>query len=119
MRPDRKQISLPNWAAWGEDGFVEVDPDVVYPIYLEALKVKKPDRYWLEVARRCFTEDLRRVHGPGLKLRILRRPDWRLDKFPKGAGAEAGSAEFRRHYRKLEAEAPPPAPKPTKVAQAG
>lgn len=76
-------------------------PDIVYPLYLKKLGVKHPSettQYWLEVARRCFTTDLRaRVDGR-LRLRILGDDDWRLSNFPPGDGAERGAQAFRRHY---------------------
>lgn len=104
---------LPGWAVWGEDSdgiYVAVDPNVVYPLWLEKLGVEKAARtqYWLEVARRCFTEALKEHLAPsGVKLdrlRILKGEPWRLANFPPGEGEQAGSLGFRRHWLRLKRE---------------
>src|SRR4030065_610084 len=97
-------LKIPNWSFVEDAGsiqFLVIDPDVVYPLVLGLLK-QEPDRYWLEVARRCLTAALLDAGGHGINVRILNRPQWALDKHPNGDGAEAGAAEFRRHYETIK-----------------
>jgi hypothetical protein len=104
---------LPEWAAWAEDEdglYVAVDPNVVYPMWLDKLGVGKAARtqYWLEVARRCFTEALKERLAPSgvplERLRILKGEAWRLVNFPAGEGEQAGSLGFRTHWLRLKRE---------------
>ena len=60
--PD-SQAGLPRWARRGDDGMIEVDPDQAYPLYLGLLGVQTLDQFWLEVARRCLTADLKALLG--------------------------------------------------------
>lgn len=80
---------------------VEIDPDIAYPAMLKELKCDKIDRYWLEVARRCFQEDIIRIMGKPIRFYIMRRENWALAKFPEGDGEFNGSAFFRRHYNQI------------------
>ena len=93
-----------------EDGTVFVAPGLAYEEALTALGVTDRTQYWLEVARRCCTERLHiavkgsldlmnAIGGTGLHLRILRDDNYRLDLYPEGEGAEAGSRGFRKHYQ--------------------
>lgn len=54
---------LPEWASFNDDdGRIEIDPDIVYPIFIEKTGLEA-DQYGAEVARRCATEELRRAVG--------------------------------------------------------
>lgn len=98
------KMRYPEWAAVEVINgvqFLVIDPQVVYPMVLGLLK-QKPDRYWLEVARRCLTTALRDMVGAGINVRILNRPEWALAKHDEGLGAALGSADFRRHYETIK-----------------
>lgn len=102
---------LPEWAIYNsKTGFVEVDPDVVYPkflIFIEehdkecaAQKVAtNPTQYALELARTVFTRALKKImydngpvcrangtgRGEKLFLRILAKDKkWALKNYPVG-----------------------------------
>ncbi len=79
---------LPNPPSWAtlnqETGFYEVDPDVVYPMYLEKLGITEITQHALELARRCFTKDLHQGIKGILRIRILKKPRWALIKYPVG-----------------------------------
>lgn len=90
---------LPGWASkHGEK--IHIDPDKAYPLYLDKLgHAHEPDQYWLEVARRCFTEDLHQiVKGPMHLVIEAKSGQWALRNFAEGAGAVAGANEFRQYY---------------------
>lgn len=81
--------NLPEWATYSKaEDIVLVDPDVVYPLYLDKLGYDRKllTQAHLEVARLCFTEDLFQRTGKGLRLRILKKEDetWRLDNYLPG-----------------------------------
>lgn len=103
--------NLPEWASLNpDDGFVEVDPDVVYPLWLEKMEKlekldptlkgisEKPTRHALEAARLIFTRALKAIMyahgGKFLNLRILNKGKkekgkripgkWALMNFPVG-----------------------------------
>lgn len=98
---------LPEWASVNkQDGFIEVDPDVVYPKVLTEFKdllgdeprlamLTETTQWTLEIARKTFTRDLLLITGPGLNLRILKNEDWKLANFPAG---ERPPLEFRTFY---------------------
>lgn len=68
--------NLPDWASYNKaEDIVEVDPDVAYPLYLKKLGWDKGTltQNRLECARRCFTEDLLKITGKGLHLRIIKK----------------------------------------------
>lgn len=92
---------LPAWAKRNGDA-IEVIPSFVYPYYMEKLGVEEVTQYWLEVARRCMTEDLKKIVGGPLHIRILKDLAWRLENFPVGDGDERGRTEFRKHYNKIK-----------------
>jgi len=78
-----------------------VDPDKAYEVWLERTGLVG-DQYGLEVARRCFTEELHRLanYKP---IRVVIDPrdgKWALKNFPPGLGADRGAAEFRRYFTK-------------------
>lgn len=92
---------LPEWATYNsKTGFVDVDPDVVYPKFLvfieehdkecAAQKVAtNPTQYALELARTVFTRALKKImydNGGGkLFLRILAKDKkWALKNYPIG-----------------------------------
>ena len=88
-----KNLQLPEWASLNTDkksryfGCVEIDPDVVYPKFLKAMKAK-PTQNSLECARRCFTRALKETvksQGGGfLHIHILKRDKWALKNYPEG-----------------------------------
>jgi hypothetical protein len=80
---------LPRWAKMNPaSGMIEIDPDVVYPLFLKVLGYEKViAQTTLESARLCFTHLLHTVVGNNMKtmrVRILKRPKWRLDKYKPG-----------------------------------
>lgn len=83
-----------------------VDPDLAYPALLKELApflhLKNDDavtQYALEVARRCFTEDLKRIVKGPIVIQILAKDKkWALRNFPSGPGASAGANNFRLYY---------------------
>ena len=84
-----KTDNLPEWATYNQaEDIIIVDPDVVYPLYLDKLGYDRKllTQAHLEVARLCFTEDLFKITGKGLCLRILKKEDeiWRLDNYLPG-----------------------------------
>ncbi len=97
-----KIMGGPPWARRiGKDHY-EVEPSVVYPLFLERLAME-PTQFSLEVARRCMTEELKKAVGRPFRLRIAPDPEWRLENFEPGEGAPAGAAMFRRYYPRLGA----------------
>lgn len=94
---------LPRWARHADDGFIEVDPDQAYPIYLALLGIDLDDidRFWVEVARRCMTADLKALLGTPLYLRIKDSRHWALATLPIGGGAALGAASFRTFYARI------------------
>lgn len=68
-----KTDNLPEWAKYKKnDDIIVVDPEVVYPIYINKLGYdpNKLTQNQIECARRCFTEDLQILAGGSLHLRI-------------------------------------------------
>lgn len=97
--------ALPQWARWAEDGeTVLVDPDQAYPIYLALLGIEldDADQFWVEVARRCLTADLKTLLGAPLHLRITDSRRWVLASLPAGGGAALGASSFRTFYARIE-----------------
>lgn len=95
---------LPSWAKLDKNGKVEVDPDVVYPLFLDALEYpgNKPTRTQLETARRCLTEVLKVDYEIGpFTLRILKRERWALKNFDL---PDDGGNRFRREYERIKRE---------------
>jgi hypothetical protein len=102
--PD-SQAGLPRWARRSADGLVEVDPDVAYPVYLALLGIDldEVDQFWLEVARRCLTTDLKARLGTPLAIRILEGSGrYALASLPPGGDAALGAATFRTFYARIE-----------------
>ena len=96
---------LPRWARRGADDMIEVDPDLAYPIYLALLGINLDDvdRFWVEVARRCLTTDLKALLGTPLCVRILAGSGrYALAAVPPGGGAALGAATFRTFYARIE-----------------
>ena len=94
---------LPRWATRADDGFIEVDPDQAYPVYLALLGIDldDADQFWAEVARRCMTADLKARCGTPLYLRIKDSRHWLLSALPMGGGAALGAATFRTFYARI------------------
>ena len=116
------EFKLPNWAEWRDDGAILIDPNKVYPLYLAQLKVirdasdpfrdrERITQFWLEVAQRCVTEDLKRwaitQGAKGLHLAWRRDPRWafrqfQLARYSDGShSADRGRAEFRLYYNRI------------------
>ena len=97
MKAPKWVAGLPEWAVFNEaDGFVEVDPDVVYPLFLDGAE---PSQVGLETARLKFTKILRDEIAPEdirLNLRILSRPHWALINFPVGEGTMPSIAKMHK-----------------------
>ena len=88
MKRPKWAADLPEWATFNEtDGRVEVDPDVVYPLFLAGAE---PTQISLDAARKKFTKILRDEivpTGQDLYLRILQKDEkWALKNFPVGDG---------------------------------
>lgn len=107
--------ALPTFAQY-VDGRVEVDPGVVYPQYLAELAECREgvdkNQYWVEVARRCMTHDIKMAIGGGFTLKLAnpvhKNDAWALHKLPEregeapGLSALLGSAEFLTHWNALQ-----------------
>lgn len=96
MKKPKWAAALPEWAMFNEgDGFVEVDPDVVYPLFLNGAE---PTQVLLERARLEFTRILRDEIVPAdkiLNLRILAKDKgWALINFPVGEGTMPSIAKM-------------------------
>lgn len=91
------ESNLPSWATKLPDGRIQVDPDVVYPLFMDALGYEEPTQAALEVCRRCFTEALFEIAGKGLHVHIMKRDRWALRNFPQGA-----PINFRGEYNRLK-----------------
>lgn len=97
-----KMAGLPAWAV-PRRRHVEIVAAAAYPTVLARLGVAEISQYWLEVARRIALQEVKTaMAGRVSRIRIKRDPMWSLGRFPEGAGAEAGAAEFRRHYARLK-----------------
>ena len=81
-----------------------IDPDQAYPAYLALLGIDldDADQFWVEVARRCFTTDLKALLGTPLHLRIKDSRHWVLATLPVGGGAALGASSFRAFYGRIE-----------------
>lgn len=92
-------LNLPDWAKYNkQESIVEVKPSVVYPMYLKKLGWENQPltQSRLEVARRCFTEDLKIICGGTLGLRILREMKFALKNFPAGQ-----PLSFRAEWKRI------------------
>ncbi|MHA1572157.1 MAG: hypothetical protein ACTSWM_10065 [Alphaproteobacteria bacterium] len=102
-------MTLPDWATMTETGVIEVDGAAAYTETLKRLDQKKPDQYWIEVARRCFTADLYDlclVAGEAaLRLRITASKIGRLANYPPEMSPEDLEQKVHRewlgHYKRL------------------
>ena len=75
------------------------------PVYLALLGIDLDDvdQFWLEVARRCLTADLKALLGTPLGVRILAGSGrWALAGVPPGGGAALGATTFRTFYARIE-----------------
>jgi len=107
MRNEKEVKALGNWIKVQQDVAI-VDTDEAYPLYLKELaKLKNnllngtANQFSVEVARRCITLDIRRLTGPGLKVRLI-GSKYGLAGLPKGPDSpEAGASGFRKFYREL------------------
>lgn len=96
-------VTMPLWAHRGADGFVTVDVDIAYPVYLAELSKQDPDlfgrptQYGAEVARRVLTDQMIRRFGKPLNIRLHSGTGaWRLATLPEGrpGGGDAGANEW-------------------------
>lgn len=88
---------LPPWVNSRRDGTLEVDPNTVYPIYLDRLQME-PSEFSLEVARRCMTVDLRKALKRPFDLLITKDRRWRGANFAKGSASSAAASSLVRWY---------------------
>lgn len=91
--------NLPSWAEYDKKKrIIIVKPDVVYPMYLKELGYdnKKTTQFMLECARRCFTQDLITLIGPGIHLRIAKDEKYKLTEYPAGE-----PINWRTEYKRL------------------
>lgn len=83
-----------------------INASKMYPHYLRELNLSL-DRFSIEVARRCMTEDLYRLTGPGLHIIITNPGRYLLEHLPERPGmtdsAARGSSEFRQFFNQLVA----------------
>ena len=97
MKVPKWVADLPEWAVFNKaDGFIEVDPDEVYPLFLDGAE---PTQVGLELARLAFTKILRDEIvpiGTRLNLRILGRDEWALKNFPVGEGTMPSIATMHK-----------------------
>ncbi len=87
---------LPQWAIFNkiQQKYI-VDPAVVYPIYLKRLGYSEITQHGLEVARKCFSRDLRLIVGGPIHLKITKNEAWKLNKFRIGSPKDS-IAEYKR-----------------------
>jgi len=93
---------LPSWAKISADGeWVEVDPEVMYPVFLNAMGFDHPSQHRLEACRRAMTTALKDFKSEGdLKIRILAGDKgWALKNHPEGDPADFES--WRAKYDAL------------------
>lgn len=91
-----------------ESGITKIvaDAGMLYPLYLAELDMQA-DRYSAEVARRCMTEDILRVVGTPISLKIVNASNFKLADLPEregitdGKSAERGVLGFREHFNSL------------------
>lgn len=79
---------LPSWAQRHSDGRVEVDPDVVYPLFLGAIGYEGITQEALETCRMVITRHLHDINDSQLRLVITYRPKWALRNYPKGVALD-------------------------------
>ncbi|HSF94783.1 MAG TPA: hypothetical protein VLA52_07130 [Thermohalobaculum sp.] len=119
-------MGLPDWieAVDGKANTFLVDPDIIYPHWLDALGVRKPDRYWLEIAFGCMKLDFDvavRQSGalkPGKRIERIVRSDggrkerWNLTMHKPGArdlnrmSIQDRAREIRAAYRRVRGFVP-------------
>lgn len=107
--------NLPAWVTRNQKtGVFTVDPDAVYPAVLKALKVEKPDQYWLEVAFQCVklkVQELAAGAGHDATKPVVIHIDggaenkktWALVNHPPGRGAVVATKgrEAKAHYERI------------------
>lgn len=114
--------NLPDWAkAHVNDGgmlVVEGDTDRYVAEWLQLLKVKTPDQYWLEVAYQCAKMDVQTaIEGSEFDPRTCKKPHYilfsrsskyALAQHPTGKGAAAATQgrEARDHYKRVRGRLP-------------
>ena len=114
MKITQEQIDkLPSWAthfvhdARHNVEYIEVDVDSAYPVYLKALGLEK-STFSAEVVRRCVTETLKSIVGPGLSVRLVSSTGaWKLASLPDhpdygDESAQKGSSMFKKFYAQLK-----------------
>lgn len=110
--------ALPAWASLHatQENTIIADPDLFYPAILgeiaaetPTLNLKKPNRYWLEVAYQFMKMDLQHAVGAfGFTINVQsgdgRKDRWSYKKFP-GNDADVARAtrglEARAHYERI------------------
>ena len=106
-----------------DDGVIEINPDVVYPLLQEELGLadEQLDQYWLEVIFQFAKLDAidlvegtrhdRRAQNIALQIHVLpgrSKQRWQLKRYPVGRGAVLASKglEARGHYLRLRGYVP-------------
>lgn len=120
------QVDLPKLPAWArvlaaDERYaivIEGDTDRYVSEWLQLLKVKAPDQYWLEVAYQCAKLDLQlAIEGTEFDPRTLNKPalfkftrssKYALAQHPAGKGSAAATKgrEAREHYKRVRGRLP-------------
>lgn len=87
--------NIPLWAKIHDNGKVEVDPDIVYPLFLDALGYNETTQEALETCRMVFTKHLHNIVNGNLHLVITYRPRWALHNFKHGIMIDYESALYK------------------------
>ena len=95
--------TLPFWATEQQDSDlvtkIFVDPNVVYPLYLQELGFDI-SRQGVEVAMRCMIEDLKVVPGlNSIHVKIIERLNWKLTNLPNNP--QIDDTKYLQYYAAL------------------
>jgi len=69
--------SLPKGVKKVSKGVYNIDPDIVYPIWLDMLGLNK-DLYGVEVARKCITKRLQEIVDGNISVQVIYKPHWNM-----------------------------------------
>jgi len=119
-------VNLPKLPAWAKvleadprfSIVIEGDTDRYVAEWLQLLKVKVPDQYWLETAYQCAKMDLQtaiegtefdpRTATKSACFKFSRSSKYALGQHPPGKGTLAATQgrEAREHYRRIRGRLP-------------